>query len=141
MRHRGHLAKASEPIVRPEGKLAAPFATLLILSARRLLRSLRYRATVRTMDAGEDTRYRIVLSCQGVPIDAGPQAARDVMEEFNHRPWHENASCKWDGASLVLTPVNDFDAPGPALMDDFSDAVAASIVDGFSIQLISITEL
>ena len=56
----------------------------------------------------------------------------DIIEEFTHRPWHENAECRWNGAFLLLTAENDFDAEGLALMDEFSDAIAACIADGFN---------
>ena len=91
----------------------------------------------------EVNRYRITLSCSGAPVEVGPQAAIDITEEFTHRPWHENAECKWNGASLLLTAENDFDAEGLALMDEFSDAIAACIADGFngSIRVLSIAKI
>lgn len=75
--------------------------------------------------------YRIVLACKGVPTDVGAVAARDITEEFTHRPWHKNARCEWDGSRLVLQADNDFDSNGLALMDEFSDAIAACIAEGF----------
>jgi hypothetical protein len=42
--------------------------------------------------------YRIVLACKGVPADFGAVAARDIAEEFTHRPWHQNVHCEWDGS-------------------------------------------
>ncbi len=94
-------------------------------------------------DECEARRYRIILSCDGVPVDAGPQAAIDISEEFTHRPWHENAGCRWDGTFLLLAAENDFDAEGLALLDEFSDAIAGCITDGFngSIRVLSITNL
>ena len=77
--------------------------------------------------------YRIVLACIGVPTDIGAVAARDITEEFTHRPWHKNAQCEWDGSRLVLQADNDFDSNGLALMDEFSDAIAACIADGFDV--------
>lgn len=79
---------------------------------------------------GAVKRYRIALSCDGVPLAAGAQAAVDIKEEFTHRPWHENVKCEWNSTSLVLTAENDYDAQGIALMDEFSDAIAACIADG-----------
>jgi hypothetical protein len=73
--------------------------------------------------------YRIVLACKGVP--AGAAVAPDITEEFTHRPWHQNVSCEWDGSQLILRADNEFDANGLALIDEFSDAIAASIKDGF----------
>jgi hypothetical protein len=94
------------------------------------------------MNGREGCRYRIVLSCDGVPVDMGAQAAAEIMKEFIHRPWHENVDCKWSGVSLLLTAENDFEAQGLALVDEFSDAIAACIPGGFNgdIRLVSITK-
>src|SRR6267143_2740844 len=67
--------------------------------------------------------YRIVLACKGVPADVGAVAARDITEEFTHRPWHQNVRCEWDGSRLILQADNDFDSNGLALLDEFSDAI------------------
>lgn len=75
--------------------------------------------------------YRIVLACGGVPAEVGTVAARDIAEEFAHRPWHQNVRCDWDGSRLTLQADNDFDSNGLALIDEFSDAISASIADGF----------
>ena len=75
--------------------------------------------------------YRIILACKGLPTDLGAVAARDITEEFTHRPWHRNALCEWDGYRLVLQADNDFDSDGLALMDEFSDAIAACIANRF----------
>lgn len=75
--------------------------------------------------------YRIVLACKGVPADVGTVAARDIAEEFTHRTWHQNVHCGWDGSRLILQADNDFDSNGLALLDEFSDAISASITDGF----------
>jgi hypothetical protein len=95
------------------------------------------------MDDGEKTRYRIALTCDGVPVAAGPQAATGITEEFAHRPWHENAKCIWTGTSLLLTAENDFDDDSLALIDEFSDAISACIAEGFNgdICVASITKL
>jgi hypothetical protein len=77
------------------------------------------------------SHYRVVLACDGVPLDAGPRGAVDIAEEFTHRPWHQNVTCTWDGQSLILEAENDFDADGLALMDEFSDAISACIKDLF----------
>ena len=76
--------------------------------------------------------YRVVLSCSGVPTDAGAEAATDITREFaEHRPWHQNVSCTWDGSRLILSAENDYDPDGVALMDEFSDCLAAYITAGF----------
>jgi len=67
----------------------------------------------------------------------------DITEEFTHRPWHQNVQCSWDGSRLTLQADNDFDADGSALADEFSDAIAACIAEGFdgSITVDSVTGL
>jgi hypothetical protein len=70
--------------------------------------------------------FRILLECTGVPKDEGPQAAADITKEFaEHRPWHRNVRCTWDGTKLTLSAENDFDPQGLALTDEFSDCIAA----------------
>ena len=39
------------------------------------------------------------------------------------------AHCEWDGSRLILQADNDFDSNGFALLDEFSDAISASITD------------
>jgi hypothetical protein len=87
--------------------------------------------------------YRIILVCNGVPVHVGADAARDIAEEFTHRPWHENVHCRWDGSRLYLQADNNFDSNGLALIDEFSDAVSAFITDGFEggIDVVSVTIL
>jgi hypothetical protein len=87
--------------------------------------------------------YRVVLACKGVPADVGAVTARDITEEFTHRPWHRNVHCEWDGSRLILQADNDFDSNGLALLDEFSDAISASITDGFDggIDVVSVSPL
>jgi len=87
--------------------------------------------------------YRIVLACKGVHANVGAVAARDITEEFTHRPWHQNVRCEWDGSRLMLLAENDFDSDGLALLDEFSDAISASIADGFNggIEVVSVSHL
>src|SRR4051812_45703912 len=84
--------------------------------------------------------YRIVLACKGVPTNVGAIAARDITEEFTHRPWHQNVRCEWDGSRLMLQAENDFDSHGLALLDEFSDAISAFVADGFDggIEVVSV---
>jgi hypothetical protein len=87
--------------------------------------------------------YRITLSSNCVKADCGEAAARDITEEFTHRPWHQNVRCEWDGSRLLLHAENDYDSNGLALMDEFSDAIAACIdepLDG-GIELLSVEEV
>jgi hypothetical protein len=87
--------------------------------------------------------YRIILACNGVPVQAGAEAARDITEHFTHRPWHQNVRCDWDGSRLILRADNDFDSNGLALLDEFSDAISAFIEDGFDggIDVVSVTPM
>jgi hypothetical protein len=73
--------------------------------------------------------FRILLDCEGSPESAGVNAAVDIAEEFTHRPWHQNVRCTWDGRVLRLEAENDCDENGLALLDEFSDAIAACIED------------
>jgi hypothetical protein len=85
--------------------------------------------------------YRIVLACNGVPADVGAVAACDITEEFTHRPSHQNVHCEWDGSRLILQADSDFDSKGIALLDEFSDAISASIANGFDgdIEVVSVS--
>lgn len=87
--------------------------------------------------------FSIVVACEGVPPEAAPQAALEIVEEFKHRPWHQNVACVWDGRALVLNAVNDYDTNGLALLDEFSDALAACITELFDgkMYVVSATEV
>jgi hypothetical protein len=41
--------------------------------------------------------FHITLECEGLQPTDGPEAVKDVTEEFTHRPWHQNVQCIWDG--------------------------------------------
>ena len=84
--------------------------------------------------------YRVILACSEVPEHVGAAAARDIIEEFVPRPWHQNVQCTWDGSRLLLQADNDYDTDGSALRDEFSDAIAACIAEGFngSITVVSV---
>ena len=87
--------------------------------------------------------YKLVVSCSGVPESTGAEAAADIAKEFaEHRIWHQNVSCVWDGSRLVLSAENDYDPTGDALMDEFSDCVCAYVPGHFdsSIRLVSVDE-
>ena len=87
--------------------------------------------------------YRITLASKCVNAEGGETAARDITEEFTHRPWHHNVRCEWDGSRLLLHAENDFDLNGLALMDEFSDAIAAYIREPLEggIEVLSVTRL
>ncbi len=75
--------------------------------------------------------YRIKLVCDGVPESAGPEAARDITEEFRtHYPHENNAECSYANGKLTLVAENDYDADGLNLMDEFSDNICAYIAGG-----------
>jgi len=85
--------------------------------------------------------YRVVLACHGVPKDAGADAAADITKEFvDHRTWHQNVQCTWDGALLILQADNDVDESGLALLDEFSDCISAYVepFDG-KLEIVSVT--
>lgn len=87
--------------------------------------------------------YRIILACKGIPAGAANAAALEIAEEFKHRPRHKNVACTWDGSRLILQAENDFDSSGLALLDEFSDAISASVSEPFDgdIQVVSVTPL
>ena len=78
-----------------------------------------------------------------MPADVGAVAARDIAEEFTHRPWPRNVQCEWDGFRLILRAENDFDSNGLALLDEFSDAISSSITDRFDggVDVVSLNHL
>jgi len=65
------------------------------------------------------------------------------MEFQQHRTWHSNALCIWDGVLLTLQADNDFDKDGLALADEFSDAISAYVSGQFDseIHVKSVTEV
>ena len=80
--------------------------------------------------------FRVTLACEGVPVGAGPTAARDIQKEFaEHRPHHKNVTCTFANGELVLIAENDFDPEGLALMDEFSDCISAYIAELFDGQI------
>ena len=82
----------------------------------------------------------IVLSCDGVPPSAGPEAAADITKEFTeNRTWHMNAKCVWDGTKLILEADNDFDTTGAALSDEFSDCISAYVAEPFDGQILIVS--
>jgi hypothetical protein len=84
------------------------------------------------VDEQRGTTYQITLVCKGVPVHAGAAAARDISEEFTHRPWHKDVTCVWDGSQLILQAERVADSNGLSLRDEFSDAISASIAGGFN---------
>jgi hypothetical protein len=85
--------------------------------------------------------FKVIIASDGVAQEVAMKAAHDITEEFTHRPWHQTASCSWNGAQLILEVENDFDSNGLATLDEFSDAIAASISESFgSLRIVSVTK-
>jgi hypothetical protein len=86
--------------------------------------------------------FRVLPECEGLPEAAGSPAAVDIAEEFIHRPWHHNVRCTWDGKVLRLEAENDYDEKGLALLDEFSDAIAACVEDAqdSDIRVVAVTQ-
>jgi hypothetical protein len=88
--------------------------------------------------------FKIVLACDGVPSSSGPAAAVDITREFaEHRRWHQNVQCTWDGSRLILEGENEDDSNGLELLDEFSDCLSAHIAELFDgeIKVESVTRL
>jgi hypothetical protein len=88
--------------------------------------------------------FRVTLACTGVPAEAGEEAARDIQKEFaDHRRHHQNVVCTFANGELILVAQNDYDPDGLALMDEFSDCIAAYIAEPFDgeIRLVSATTI
>ena len=74
--------------------------------------------------------YKASLVCSGLPEAVGEEAALDITKEFaEHRAWHTNVRCYWDGKDLHLVAENDFDSDGQALLDEFGDCISAYVRD------------
>jgi len=71
--------------------------------------------------------YHATLTCSGLTDAEAASAPANIIEEFRHRPWHQNVTCRWDGQLLWLEAENDYDPDGRALLDEFSDAVVACV--------------
>ncbi len=69
----------------------------------------------------------VTIQCEGLTDVEGSSAPAEILEEFSARPWHSSVQCNWHEGKLTLTASNDFDAEGQALLDDFWDAVHATI--------------
>ena len=76
--------------------------------------------------------YRVTIVCKGLSAEEGKKASEDIAQEFReHRDWHKNPECIWDGKKIVLTVENDFDNDGLATLDEFGDCLAAYVKDYF----------
>jgi hypothetical protein len=55
--------------------------------------------------------YRIIVVCKGVPAHVGATGARDITEEFIHRPWHQNGGMglnSFCGLTTISTQMASF---------------------------------
>ena len=74
--------------------------------------------------------YRVTIICNGLSAEEGQEASDDIAKEFReHRDWHNNPICTWDGEKLMLTVENDFDNDGLATLDELGDCLAAYVSD------------
>lgn len=71
--------------------------------------------------------FRITVVCDGLTEAEGSGAVAGVLEEFTHRPWHQQVECAWAEATLSLSASNDYDRTGQALLDEFGDAILACV--------------
>ena len=71
--------------------------------------------------------YHAILTCSGLTDIEGRSAPKEIEDEFQHRPWHQNVVARWDGTLLWLEADNDYDEDGRALLDEFWDAVIACV--------------
>lgn len=78
--------------------------------------------------------FRVTVACRGLSEAEGIVAVDDVLDEFTHRPWHQQVACTWRGGTLTLNATNDYDESGLALLDEFWDAVAACVSPAGSIR-------
>jgi hypothetical protein len=69
----------------------------------------------------------VTVVCHGLTEAEGSAAELEVAEEFRHRGWHQDVRCDWKNPVLRLVATNDFDHSGQALLDEFWDAVLASV--------------
>jgi hypothetical protein len=85
--------------------------------------------------------FRVTVICEGIDPTDWPDAMVDVAEEFRSRPWNKIIDCHWDGNTLVLMAISDYDHNGEALADEFSDTVAAYApgARGFAVRIRSVT--
>jgi hypothetical protein len=71
--------------------------------------------------------YRVTVTCAGLNETEGSGAVADVLEEFSHREWHANPACEWKDGILRFSATSDVDKDGLALLDEFGDAIHATI--------------
>jgi len=88
--------------------------------------------------------YRVSIICKGLSSEDGKEASEDIAQEFKeHRDWHNNPVCTWNGEILMLTVENDFDNDGQATLDEFGDCLAAYVTNYFdcTVTIDSVTKL
>jgi hypothetical protein len=70
--------------------------------------------------------YRIVVSCQGFPIETGGTAMMAINAVLMGLGKYPDLVCGWDGPKLYAT-VHGLSDVSLALCHDFSDAIHASM--------------
>lgn len=86
--------------------------------------------------------YRITIECLDVAPNLGPQAARDIEQEFRvHRTWHRELSCAFADGKLLLVACNDFDVEGEALLDEFSDCLVAYLGEHGEMRILRVEQV
>lgn len=84
--------------------------------------------------------FRVTLNCEGIAPTDWPDALADVAEEFRSRPWIKIINCHWDDNTLVLVADSDADHDGEALVNEFSDTIAAYAPGkpGYRVRILSV---
>ena len=83
--------------------------------------------------------FNITLACNGIDDSVGVTAAQDIETEFrDHRRWHRDVHCHYEGGTLILCVTNDFDKAGLALLDEFGDCLSAYLKDHGAVRVLSV---
>lgn len=87
--------------------------------------------------------FKVTVKCEHILADVWTDAIEDVRTEFKERSWHSLVDVHWSGDTLLLVAVNDYDASGEALADEFSDTVAAysPVTSGYQVSVVSVEVL
>jgi hypothetical protein len=83
--------------------------------------------------------FKITLACNGIDASVGATAAQDIETEFrDHRRWHRDVHCHYEGGTMILCGTNDFDKAGLALLDEFGDCLSAYLKDHGAVRVLSV---
>jgi hypothetical protein len=82
--------------------------------------------------------FKIMLACCGIDASVGATAAQDIETEFrDHRRWHRDVHCHYEGGTLILCGTNDFDKAG-LVLDEFGDCLSAYLKDHGTVRVLSV---